>query len=83
MSYADPRQPARDYDVVIIPSQIRDDFRWLYCMNCGHKIAGLYIDRIVSADSGVYITVDTSMTVYYRCRDCHSMIRIVLASEVK
>ena len=82
MSYANPRQPAKDYDVVIIPSRIADDFRWLYCANCGHKIIGLYVDKLVEADRGVYHSLETSYTVLYRCKDCGSLVRIVLASEV-
>ena len=82
MSYTNPRQAPKDYDLVIIPSQLKDDFRWHYCGNCGHRVIGIYVDRIVEADTGVYRNVETSFTVYYQCDDCKSIIRIVLASVV-
>jgi uncharacterized protein with PIN domain len=82
MSYANPRQEPKDYDLIIIPSRIKDDFRWRYCGNCGHRLVGVYADKVVEADTGVYRNVDTSYTVYYQCDDCKSVIRIVLATEV-
>ena len=82
MSYANPRQEPKDYDLIIIPSQLKDDFRWHYCGNCGHRLVGLYATRIVEADTGVYRDVDTSFTVYCQCDDCKSIVRIVLASLI-
>lgn len=76
------KQPPKDYDVVVIPSRLNDDYRWLYCLNCGHRIAGARIDKIVAADTGVYYNVDTAYTVYEVCEGCQSHIRIVLATEV-
>lgn len=75
-------QPPKDYDIIIIPSRLRDNFRWLFCQNCGHRIIGAYVDKIVNADTGVYSTVETSYTVHSECKNCHSLIRIVLASEL-
>lgn len=82
MSYANPRQKPKDYDLIIIPSILKDDFRWHYCGNCGHRIIGIYADKIIEADTGVYRHVETSYTVHIPCDDCKSKIRIVLASEV-
>lgn len=80
MSFA--LQPALDYDIVIIPSRLVDNFRWIFCQNCGHRLFGAYIDKIVDADTGVYRNVETSYTLHNECKSCHSIIRIVLASEV-
>ncbi len=82
MSYANPRQNPKDEDIILIPSRLKDDFRWRYCGNCGHRVFGAYADRIVEADTGVYRNVDTSYTVYIICDDCKSVIRIVLASVI-
>lgn len=71
-----------DYDIIIIPSILRDNFRWLFCRNCGHRIIAAYIDKIVDADTGVYRNVETSYTIRHECETCHSIARIVLASEV-
>lgn len=75
-------QEPKDYDVIIIPSQLEYDYRWLFCQNCGHRVVGVYADKIVDADTGVYRSVETSYTVRYQCKTCHSVIRIVLATEV-
>jgi DNA-directed RNA polymerase subunit RPC12/RpoP len=75
-------QEPKHYDVIIVPSRLRENFRWLFCQNCGHRIMGVYVDKIVNADTGVYRNVETSYTMHYDCRDCHSLVRIVLATEV-
>lgn len=71
-----------DYDIIIIPSRLKDSFRWLFCRNCGHRVVGAYIDKIVDADTGVYRNVETSYTIRHECTTCHSIARIVLATEV-
>jgi uncharacterized UPF0146 family protein len=80
MSFA--TQEPKDYDVIIIPSRLKDDFRWIFCENCGHRLIGAYIDKVVDADTGVYRNVETSYTIRSQCQTCHSIVRIVLASEV-